>query len=83
MEPVEFPHQVKQQAFDVAVIQHVIPGWLHRLGYPHTGDEAVAMFNEHVGPYVGLYIEAAGQVVKGRIVKGPHAGKTMEQVLAE
>ena len=73
MELVEFSPELADHSLNVAVIQHVIPGWLNRLHYPGAGEEAVAMFNEHVGPYVGLAIVADGRVVKTRITKGPHA----------
>ena len=73
MELVEFSPELADHSLNVAVIQHVIPGWLNRLNYPGAGEEAVAMFNEHVGPYVGLAIVADGRVVKTRITKGPHA----------
>ena len=72
LEVVEFPLEVKERSFDVALIQHVIPGWLHRLDYPNEGDQAVEVFNEHVGPFVGLRIQSGGSVEKTEITKGPH-----------
>ena len=72
LEVVEFPPEVKERSFDVALIQHVIPGWLHRLDYPNEGDQAVEVFNEHVGPFVGLRIQSGGSVEKTEITKGPH-----------
>ena len=78
---VEFSPELVEHSFDVAVIEHVIPGWLNRVGYPGKGDNAVATFNEHVGPYVGLRIESDGSVAQVPISQGPHAGNTMEQVL--
>ena len=83
MRLVEFSPELLDHSFDVAVIEHVIPGWLNRLGYPGEGDNAVAMFNEHVGPYVGLRIESGGSVAQVPISQGPHAGNTMEQVLTK
>ena len=80
---VEFSQELLDHSFDVAVIEHVIPGWLNRMGYPGDGDNAVAMFNEHVGPYVGLHIESDGSVAQVPISQGPHTGNTMEQVLTE
>ena len=73
LEVVEFPPEVKERSFDVALIQHVIPGWLHRLDYPNEGDQAVEVFNEHVGPFVGLRIQSGGSVEKTEITKGPHS----------
>ena len=73
MELVEFSPELADHSLNVAVIEHVIPGWLNRVGYPDKGDAAVGMFNEHVGPYVGLTIDADGTVSSAPITKGPHA----------
>ena len=73
MELVEFTPELADYSLNVAVKEHVIPGWLRRLGYPGDGDDAVQMFNEHVGPYVGMSIGADGAVSEAPITKGPHA----------
>lgn len=73
MELVEFSPELAAHSLNVAVKEHVIPGWLNRLDYPGRGDEAVAMFNDHVGPYVGMSIGADGTVSDADITKGPHA----------
>ena len=73
MELVEFTPELADYSLNVAVMEHVIPGWLRRLGYPGKGDEAVEMFNEHVGPYVGVSISGDGAVGTSSITKGPHA----------
>ena len=73
MELVEFSPELADHSLNVAVIEHVIPGWLNRVGYPDKGAAAVGMFNEHVGPYVGLTIDADGTVSSAPITKGPHA----------
>ncbi len=73
MELVEFSPELAEYSLNEAVIGNVIPGWLRRLGYPGKGDEAVDMFNTHVGPYVGVSIGADGTVVTSPITKGPHA----------
>ncbi len=73
MELVEFSPQLADHSLNVAVKQHVVPGWLNRVGYPEKGDAAVAMFNEHVGPYVGMSIGPDGSVIDVPITKGPHA----------
>ena len=83
MELVDFPPDLKKHSFNVAVMQHVLPSWLRRLGYPGRNDEAVTMFNEHVGSYVGIYVGPRGEVVKTWITRGPHAGRAMDQVLSE
>ena len=78
----EFSQETRKQGFESAV-DSVIPGWLRRLSYPGSGHETVRIFNEYVGPFVGLYIDENGAAVRTGITQGPHAGKTMEQVLAE
>ena len=83
IELVEFSPEIREHSFNVAVMENVIPGWLRRLGYPGRNYSAVSLFNEYVGPYVGLRIESDGSVTQTRITEGPHAGKTMEQVLSE
>ena len=62
MELVEFSPELAEYSLNAAVMEHVIPGWLQRLGYPGGGHGAVAMFNEHVAPYVGVTIEVDGSV---------------------
>ena len=73
MELVEFTPELADYSLNVAVMEHVIPGWLRRLGYPGKNDDAVGMFNEHVGPYVGVSIDAEGNVSTAGITKGPHS----------
>jgi len=82
MEYAEFSTEIRTLGFESAV-ESVIPGWIKRLGYPTSGRSTVQTFNEHVGPYVGLYIDENGSAVRTGITDGPHAGKTMEQVLTE
>ena len=73
MELVEFTPELADYSLNVAVKENVIPGWLRRLGYPDGGEDAVQMFNDHVGPYVGMMIEADGSVSETAVTKGPHA----------
>ncbi len=61
MELVLFSQELVDHSFNVAVIEHVIPGWIRRLG--GADSPAVDLFNEKVGPYVGLKIESDGAVV--------------------
>ncbi len=82
LEFVEFSPGIHQMSFRAAR-ENVLPNWLRALGYPGYGQETVDVFNAGIGPYVGLYIQPDGSVVKVPITEGPHAGKTMEQVLAE
>ena len=78
----EFSQEIRGMSFESAV-ESVIPGLLNRLRYPDSGRATVQTFNDSVGPYVGLRIEADGSVITVPITAGPHAGKTMEQVLGE
>ena len=83
LELVELSPDSAKHSFNVAAMQHVIPGWLQRLNNANQGHLAVAIFNKNVGPYVGLSIEPDGSVEQAPITAGPHAGKTMEQVLSK
>ena len=82
MEFVEFSPEIRQQSFRV-VRENVIPGWLQRLDYPRNNHYSVDLFNEKISPIIGLRIEPDGTVTTIPITQGPHAGKTMEQVLSE
>ena len=79
---IEFSPEISAYSYNVAVLGNVIPDWLRQLDYPRSNTSAVTIFNEHVGPYVGIHISPSGKVSKTGITKGPHAGKTIEQVLA-
>ena len=73
MELVEFSPELADYSLNVAVKENVIPGWLRRVGYPEKGHEAVEMFNQFVGPYVGMSIGPDGSVTDAPVSKGPHA----------
>ena len=62
MEVVEFSPEMAEYSLKVAAKESVIPAWLKRLGYPGMGDEAVTIFNQHVGPYIGMSIGVDGTV---------------------
>ena len=49
---VEFSQEILDRSFDVALMRHVIPGWVRRLG----GADApiVDVFNGEVGSLVGI-----------------------------
>ena len=59
--------------------ESVLPNWLQRLGYPGEGQEVVDVFNEKIGPFVGLRVdldasdERGFTVVDVPITLGPHA----------
>ena len=82
MEFVPFSKELTFHSLNTAVMEHVVPAWVNRVGdtrHPIITD----IFNNKVGPIVGLRIEPDGSVVTVPITAGPHAGKTMEQVLSE
>jgi TRAP-type C4-dicarboxylate transport system substrate-binding protein len=60
MEFVEFSQELKD-ALKQASIDVVIPYWVQRNGGP--GSEAVTMFNDLVGPIVGVTIDSNGKAV--------------------
>jgi len=57
MEHVPFSQELKD-ALKQAAIDVVIPNWVDRNG--GVDSEAAKMFNEHVGPIVGVTINADG-----------------------
>ncbi|MCH8898387.1 MAG: TRAP transporter substrate-binding protein DctP [Chloroflexi bacterium] len=61
LEFVQFPPEVVEHSFNEATIKQVIPAWIRRVGGPDT--PIIALFNEKVGPYVGVKIESDGTVV--------------------
>ena len=62
-----------------AAAESVLPNWLERLGYPGTGQDVVDVFNDKIGPFVGLRVELdegsdrGFKVVDVPITQGPHA----------
>ena len=63
MEFVPFSEEMTFRSLNTAVMEHVVPAWVNRVGdtsHPIIADS----FNNKVGPIVGLRIEADGTVVK-------------------
>jgi TRAP-type C4-dicarboxylate transport system substrate-binding protein len=60
LEYVPFSDELKKHSFEVAVLQHVVPAWVRKVGGPDA--PMVKVFNEKVSPIVGLYIEDDGSV---------------------
>ena len=73
VQPVPFSEDIVRHIQTVVLPEHVIPGWLRRLGYPGKGQESVALFNEKVGPYIGLKVAEDGSVKQAPITKGSRA----------
>ena len=59
--------------------ESVLPNWLQRLGYPEEGQDVVDVFNNKIGPFVGLEVqldpgsERGFKVVDVPITQGIHA----------
>ena len=63
MEFVPFSDEMNFRSLNTAVMEHVVPAWVNRVG--DTMHTIIAdSFNGKVGPIVGLRIEADGTVVK-------------------
>ena len=75
VQAIPFSEEIIRYIAGVVLPQNVIPDWLDRLGYPERNHDAVRIFNEHVGPYIGLHIDENGTVSQSEITKGPRAGQ--------
>ena len=73
VQPIPFNEEIVRHIAEVVFPQHVIPGWLRRLGYPERNQDAVRIFNEKVAPYVGVSIAEDGTITPTEITKGPRA----------
>ena len=60
MEHIPFSQALKD-AQKQAAIDVVIPNWVNRTGGPDS--EAVKMFNEFVGPIIGVTINSDGKAI--------------------
>lgn len=58
----EFSPEMQEYAFENAVLGSLMPSWVERVGGP--GEPVVAVFNEKVGPVVGVKINPDGTVVE-------------------
>ena len=68
-----FSEEIMNHIHTVVMPEHVIPGWLRRLGYPGRNEDVVALANEKIAPYLGLAIAEDGSVEQVPITKGPRA----------
>ena len=63
MEFIPFSEEMTFRSLNTAVMEHVVPAWVNRVG--DTSHTIIAdTFNNKVGPIVGLRIESDGSVVK-------------------
>jgi TRAP-type C4-dicarboxylate transport system substrate-binding protein len=73
IQPVPFSEDIRRHIQTVVLPDHVIPGWLRRLGYPGKGEDIVAIANSKVAPYIGMEIAEDGSLRPVPITKGPLA----------
>ena len=71
IEVVPYSDEIISHIHAVVIPEHVIPGWLQRLGYPGKGEDIVAIYNEKVSPYTGLWVNDDGSIKQVPITKGP------------
>lgn len=74
IQPTLFTEEQVRYIAQVVVPQFVMPGWVQRLNYPEENHDAVRIFNEHGGPFIGLRIAEDGSVEPAPITRGIHAG---------
>ena len=65
-----FSEEIMNHIHTVVMAEHVIPGWLRRLGYPGRNADVVALANDKLAPYMGLFIAEDGSVEQVPITKG-------------
>ena len=63
LEFVQFSEEMTDRSLNTAVIEHVVPSWVNRVGDP-SHPIIADTFNQKIGPIVGLRIEADGSVTK-------------------
>ena len=81
VQAVPFSEDTVRYIAGVVLPQNIIPGWLQRLGYPERNQDAVRIFNQHAGPYIGLQIEEDGMVIGWPIIKGTRAPESPSTAL--
>jgi TRAP-type C4-dicarboxylate transport system substrate-binding protein len=60
MEYLEFSPEIRARS-DAAVFERVVPNWVKRVG---PDKPFIKVFNEHVGPRVGMHVQPDGSVIK-------------------
>ena len=73
--PIPFSEDIARYIAGVVLPENVLPDWLERLGYPESNQEAVRIFNESAGPYIGVKVEDDGSISRTEITKGPRAAE--------
>ena len=73
VQPAPFSPEVQHHIQNVVLPEHVLPGWVRRLGYPERNTEIVSISNEKLSPYTGFWINEDGTISQVEITKGPRA----------
>lgn len=82
MEYSDFPDDVKAQ-MRVAALQTIIPNWVERAGGPDS--EGVRIFNDKVGPIVGVVINSDGSAseTEAMMLSGSGAGDCAGRIVGD
>ena len=75
MSPILFSEEIYQHIQNVVLPEHVIPGWVRRLGFPDKNADIVAVYNGKASPYSGVWINDDGSTRHVPITSGPRAGQ--------
>ena len=75
VQPVPFSPEIQKHIQEVVLPEFVIPRWLGRLGFPERNADVVAISNEKLSPYTGLWINEDGTISRVEITKGPRASQ--------
>ncbi len=73
MQPVPFSEEIHKHIQTVVLPEYIIPGWLRRIGFPERNSDIVAISNEKLSPYTGLWINEDGSTKQVPITKGTRA----------
>ena len=73
MTPVPFSQEILEHIDNVVLPEHVLPGWLERLGFPGRNENVIAIANEKVSPYLGIWFNEDGSISQVPITKGSRA----------
>ncbi len=74
MQPVPFSDDIQRHILEVVLPENVIPGWLRRLGFPERNSDTVAIYNEKLSPFTGLWVNDDGSIKQVPITQGTRAG---------
>ena len=73
MQLVPYSSEILEHIDNVVLPQHVLPGWLERLGFPGRNENVIAIANDKVSPYLGIWFNEDGSISQVPITKGSRA----------